>query len=326
MKNKKIARKSFIFALLVCWIGVAFYGWKQTQADDSSNLQTIVIGYQAGDEFDISQARGELVEKMEAQGYKVVFKEFQNGSAEMQALASGSIDYARIGDTPGVSALAAGPDLTYVAVGGKKDQGSGILVHNDSGIDSAEDLAGKTIAYTQGTSSQYLVMKALAAAGLTTDDVNLVSLDQSAASVAYADGTVDAWANWDPATSQAEVTDNSKLVVSGSDIGDNNRSYIVAASDFAEENEEATALLIEYTNEDMEWANENTDELVDLLTDSLGVDQAVVEKMVSRRTYSMTAMTSESVSELQDIADLFYTEGLIENKVTVSDHVQYAED
>ncbi|MFU1814819.1 sulfonate ABC transporter substrate-binding protein, partial [Enterococcus faecium] len=78
---------------------------------------------------------------------------------------------------------------------------------------------------------------------------------------------------------------------------------------------------IEYTNEDMEWANENTDELVDLLTDSLGVDQAVVEKMVSRRTYSMTAMTSESVSELQDIADLFYTEGLIENKVTVSDHV-----
>lgn len=40
----------------------------------------------------------------------------------------------------------------------------------------------------------------------------------------------------------------------------------------------------------------------------------------------MTAMTSESVSELQDIADLFYTEGLIENKVTVSDHVQYAED
>lgn len=76
----------------------------------------------------------------------------------------------------------------------------------------------------------------------------------------------------------------------------------------------------------MEWANENTDELVDLLTDSLGVDQAVVEKMVSRRTYSMTAMTSESVSELQDIADLFYTEGLIENKVTVSDHVQYAED
>lgn len=121
-------------------------------------------------------------------------------------------------------------------------------------------------------------MKALAAAGLTTDDVKLVSLDQSAASVAYADGTVDAWANWDPATSQAEVTDNSKLVVSGSDIGDNNRSYIVADSDFAEENEEATALLIEYTNEDMEWANENTDELVDLLTDSLGVDQAVVEK------------------------------------------------
>lgn len=202
MKRRKIVQKTFIIGLLIAWIAVAFYGWKQTQTDTSDGLTKIVIGYQAGDEFDISKERGVLAKKMKAKGYKVVFKEFQNGSAEMQALASGSIDYARIGDTSGVSALASGTNLTYVAAGGTKASGSGILVHKSSGISSVSDLKGKTIAYTKGTSSQYMILKILESAGLSQDDVNLVNLDQSVASVAYADGTVDAWVNWDPATSK----------------------------------------------------------------------------------------------------------------------------
>ncbi|MBF7094433.1 aliphatic sulfonate ABC transporter substrate-binding protein [Streptococcus sp. HF-1907] len=323
MKRRKIAQKTFIIGLLIAWIAVAFYGWKQTQTDTSDGLTEIVIGYQAGDEFDISKERGVLAKKMKVKGYKVVFREFQNGSAEMQALASGSIDYARIGDTPSVSALASGTNLTYVAAGGTKASGSGILVHKSSGISSVSDLKGKTIAYTKGTNSQYMILKILESAGLSQDDVNLVNLDQSAASVAYVDGTVDAWVNWDPATSKAEVTDNSTLLVTGSDVGVNNRSYIVSPTAFAEENEDVTELLIKYTSEDMTWANKHKDKLVTMLTESLGLEEAVVQKMVNRRTYAMTGMTEKSVSELQDIADLFYTDDIINNKVVIKDNVQY---
>lgn len=83
MKRKKIAQKTFIIELLIAWIAVAFYGWKQTQTDTSDGLTEIVIGYQAGDEFDISKERGVLAKKMKVKGYKVVFREFQNGSAEI---------------------------------------------------------------------------------------------------------------------------------------------------------------------------------------------------------------------------------------------------
>ena len=45
--------------------------------------------------------------------------------------------------------------------------------------------------------------------------------------------------------------------------------------------------------------------------------------MVERRTYGINTMNSTYVKEEQKIADLFYEEGLIENKVTVSDSGDY---
>lgn len=91
----------------------------------------------------------------------------------------------------------------------------------------------------------------------------------------------------------------------------------------AEENEDVTELLIKYTSEDMTWANKHKDKLVTMLTESLGLEEVVVQKMVNCRTYAMTGMTEKSVSELQDIADLFYTDDIINNKVVIKDNVQY---
>ena len=307
MREKRTVRKIVTLVLLVAWLVVAFIGYRLTHADSAGGLKTITIGYQAGDEFDISKTRGEFAKKMKAKGYKVKFKEFSNGSAEMQALASGSIDYARTGDTPGVTALASGTKLTYIAAGADKANGSGILVKNDSGIDSLSDLKGKTIAYTKGTSSEYMLRMAL----------------KKAASVAYNNGEVDAWANWDPATSQAEVTGNSKLLVNGKTLGVNNRSYLMASTSFAEDNEEASRLIIKYANQDMQWANKHKSKVIKMMAKKLKLSTKVVTKMVNRRSYSWEAMTKATVKEEQEIADLFYQAKVITKKVDISDHVQY---
>ncbi|WP_251547673.1 aliphatic sulfonate ABC transporter substrate-binding protein [Limosilactobacillus caecicola] len=322
MKNNHVHRKIFVWLLIGVWIIIAYFGWRQATGAGTST-KTITIGYQAGDEFDISKTRGAFAKKMKAKGYTVKFKEFQNGSAEMQALANGSIDYARIGDTPGITALASGTKLTYVAAGASKANGSGILVKKGQGINSMSDLKGKTIAYTKGTSSEYMLRKALQKAGLSTSDVTLKSLDQSAAAVAFAKGKVDAWANWDPATSQAEVTENAKLLVNGTTLGVNNRSFIVAPTKFAKQNKAVTKLVIKYSNADMQWANKHKSKLVAMMQKKLKLKKAVVEKMVNRRTYKMTRMTKTAVKELQDIANLFYQSKIITKKVQVKDHVQY---
>lgn len=60
-----------------------------------------------------------------------------------------------------------------------------------------------------------------------------------------------------------------------------------------------------------------------MMSKSLNVSKAVVKKMVDRRTYGISAMNSTYAKEEQKIADLFYEENLIENKVTVSDSGDY---
>ena len=319
---KKNTRKAILGLVVLLFVVIGYLGWKQTGGGSSNNLTTITIGYQAGDEIDLAKLRGQLKKKMKAKGYNVKFKEFQNGSAEMQALASGSIDYARVGDTPGVTALASGTKLTYIGVGGTKENGTGILVKKSSGITSLSDLKGKKIAYTKGTSSQYLVMKALKKAGLSTSDVTLVNLDQSAAATAYANGSVDAWVNWDPTTSKLELS-GSTLVTNGKAIGDNNRSYLIASTSFAKKHTEASKLLIKYLASDMKWANSHHSLLIKKWSKELKLSKATVKMMVNRRTYSFSKMNKTAVSELQDIADLFYKNNVIKKKVTVKNFVNY---
>lgn len=322
-KKKRNLKKLLISVVLVFWAAIAIYGFKQTDAGAAtSGLETVTIGYQKGDPFDIAKQRGEFSKKMEKKGYKVVFKEFSDGNSLMQALKAGSVDYARTGDTPPVSALSTGTKLTYIAASSSKAKGSGILVKNSSSVSSIEDLKDKKVAYTKGTSSQYMLLAALKKAGMSADDITWVNMDQSSASVAFSKGKVDAWSTWDPYTSQAQLTQNAKLVTNGVGIT-NNRDYILTTQSYAKKNTEISKYLIKYLQEDMEWANNNHSELITMMSKSLKVSKSVVKKMVERRTYGISTMNSTYVKEEQKIADLFYEEGLIENKVTVSDSGDY---
>jgi sulfonate transport system substrate-binding protein len=320
MKHK--IRKLGLGILLIAWICVAYFGYKQI-AGDSSTLETVTVGYQKADPIDISKTRGELAKKMKKKGYKVVFKQFQDGTALMTALKSGDIDYARLGDTPGIINQAAGTDIVYVAAGAAKSEGSGIVIPENSTIKSMQDLKGKKVAYTKGTSSQYLLLNALKQAGMSATDITWVNLDSSAASVAFAKGKVDAWATWDPMTATAEVKQNATLLVNGSNGVSNNRDFILSTKEYAESNTDVSKLLVDYIEDDMEWANQNESELVDMLSDSLNLSKKIIKKMVERRTYSMGSMTDAIVAEQQKIADLFYEEGVISKKIKVSDITTY---
>ena len=60
---------SLLFIALLAWLGIAFYGYRQTDTS-SSALTTVTIGYQKADPVDIARQRGQLVKKMQAKGYK----------------------------------------------------------------------------------------------------------------------------------------------------------------------------------------------------------------------------------------------------------------
>ncbi|WP_125711095.1 aliphatic sulfonate ABC transporter substrate-binding protein [Lacticaseibacillus porcinae] len=311
-------KKSLLTILLVVIVAaVAWFGWSSTHQTTATKLTTVTIGYQKADPVDISRARGELAKKMKAKGYKVVFKEFQDGTALTTALKSGDIDYARVGDVPPVTAQANGLDFVYVAAGSDKVQGSGIEVKKTSGITSLADLKGKTIAYTKGTSSQYMLIQALKKAGLSTSDVKMVSMDQATAAVAFAKGTVDAWASWDPYTATAEVNNDATLLVDDTGLA-KNRDFLISTETYASKNKDISKLLTKYLGEDMTWANNHKSQLTTMLMKMLKLKKSIVTKMVDRRTYSFGSVTDSILKEQQSIADVFYQQKVVSKKVDVT--------
>ena len=314
-------KRNLLIVLLVVIVAfVAWFGYSSTHETNDTKLTTVTIGYQKADSIDIARNRGVFAKKMKAKGYKVVFKEFQDGTALTTALKAGDIDYARVGDVPPVTAQANGLNFVYVAAGSDKVKGSGLEVKKNGDIQSLADLKGKTIAYTKGTSSQYFVLRLLKKAGLTTSDVKLVSMDQSSEAVAFSKGTIDARATWDPYTSTAEVNANAKLVVNDTGL-DKSREFIVSTAKYAKANKTVSKYLIKYLGDDMQWANTHKAKLVTMLQKSLGLKKAILEKMVARRYYAMGNMTTSILKEQQSIADVFYQKGVISKQLDVSDQL-----
>lgn len=313
MKHKK--HLWFLVIGLIMWLSVAVYGYTQTTTA-ASDLETITIGYQKADPVDIARQHGELIKKMKAKGYQVVFKEFSDGAALMTALKSGAIDYARVGDTPPVTAKAAGTDIALIAAGATKEYGSGILVGKNSQITNLKQLKGKTIAYQKGTAAQYLIIQALKKAGLSTNDVKLVNMDQSSASVAFAKGSVDAWVTWDPYTATAQVNQGAKLLTNGTGLA-KNRDFLISTQNYAKTHTALSKLLTTYINDDMTWANNHHTQLIAMLSKTLKLSDAVIQKMVERRTYAMALVKADSsiVDEENQIANTFYQEGVVTEKV-----------
>ena len=108
-------------------------------------------------------------------GLTVETFEFQGGPAETQPpLASGDIDISQIGH--GAHKLcfrARQKSSRWITATSLLGCGGG---QQAKGIETIEDLKGKTVAVSSGTSSEIILEQALARAGMTMDDINTVEM------------------------------------------------------------------------------------------------------------------------------------------------------
>lgn len=118
---------------------------------------------------------------------------FEDGPTEIAAMESGSIDLSFIG--PGAHRLCSTGNAVITLL---QHLGDGDCIIGLKGIKTLEELAGKTIGYAAGTSSETILTTALASVGLTLDDVNAMSMDATALTTAALSGSVDAVAAWSP--------------------------------------------------------------------------------------------------------------------------------
>ena len=122
----------------------------------------------------------------EEEGLTINLVEFADGPTIIAAMESGSIDMGYIGQ--GAHKLCINGRASIFAL---SHISNGDALIGGKGIATVEDLKGKVVAYSSGTSSEDILKNSLDKAGMTMDDIKAMDMDASAIVTAMLSGGVD---------------------------------------------------------------------------------------------------------------------------------------
>lgn len=282
-------------------------------------LKEIRIGYQKTGVLVIARQQAVLEKRFAGRQIGIKWIEFTSGPPLLEAMSIGSVDFGAVGDTPPIFAQAANANILYVA-GSRITNGQGILVPSDSSIRSIADLKGKRVGFTKGSSAHNVVIATLEKAALTYDDITPVYLTPPDAGPAFANGSIDAWAVWDPYFAIGEKRQNGRILVNAREVAKTN-SFYLANRDFANTYVTEAREVIDGLAEAARWAEAHRGEVASALTAITGVPLEVQTVAADRASFLIGPVTEEIVNTQQAVADRFHKLGLIPKPIAVRDIV-----
>ena len=289
---------------------------------------TIKVGYMNNYGSLWSVLTAEQMGYMEEQGITLELSSFADGPTIISAMESGSIDIGYIGD--GAHKLCAAGNAEIIAL---SHVSNGDAVIGGSNVTTLEDLAGKTVAYAAGTSSEVILTNALNSVGLTMDDITAMNMDPSAIVTAMLTGDVDACALWSPEslTVLEQVEGATKLAdnMTFSDTSISLASWI-AMPDRVESERDMFVRFVTALFKGMDYsADEHYDEVAEWVADLLAIDyesaynqRGDAEWLSGKEVYDGIADgTVAGYYELQQ--ELMISSGNLESEVPVEDYVAF---
>ncbi|CCD85269.1 Putative ABC transporter, substrate-binding protein; putative aliphatic sulphonates transporter [Bradyrhizobium sp. ORS 285] len=299
-------------------MGVALLGALATPRAEAA--ETLRIGYQKSSTLiALLKTNGELEKALAPLDIKVSWHEFSSGLPLLEAINIGSIDVgADVADTVPVFAQAAGAKLAYVAEETASPSAQAILVATASPVKTLAELKGKKIAVTKGAGSHYLLLSALAKAGLSFKDITPAYLPPADGRTAFVSNNVDAWVAWDPFLSSTIRQSGARVLADGSDGLASYKRYYLASADYAAKHGDALNIIYGKLVETGKWVKANPAAAASQLAALWGIDAATVEEANSHRSYQVGAVTAAGLAEQQKIADAFLAERVLPMKVDTS--------
>jgi sulfonate transport system substrate-binding protein len=217
--------------------GTSAAGTSAGGGTDGRGSVTLDVGDQKGGSEAILRAAGELDDL----DYKIKWSTFTSGPPLLEAVNASAVDIGGVGNTPPVFAAGAGSKISVVAAWHGTSRGDTILVPNDSRLKKPAELKGKPVAVARGSSAHYQLVASLKKAGLSLADAKVKYLQPADALAAFTSGKVDAWAVWDPYTSQVLRAGQGRILTTGDGVT-NGLTFQVAAPRALKDEKKVAAL------------------------------------------------------------------------------------
>ncbi len=319
---KKLAAlvTALVAALLLAACGGAATGNEAAVNDDGEvdlSKVTLIVGDQKGGSKALLTAAGEL-DDVE---YEIQWQEFTSGPPLLEAMNAGSIHVGGVGNTPPLFAAAADGQFQVVQGATYGGTGDAIVVPKGSPITSVADLKGKKVGVAEGSSANYNLLAQLDEAGLKYSDVQVENLQPADALAAFSSGHLDAWAIWEPFTSQAEVDADAQVLSTGKGLV--NGYTFQVASDAALEDEATAAALKDYLSRIARaqvWSQSHQDEWAAVWSEETGLSEEITSAALAKREVELVPITSEVIDSEQEMADAFADNGLVPEQFDVADY------
>jgi sulfonate transport system substrate-binding protein len=271
--------------------------------------QTIRIGYQKNGVLLLARPRGGLEAALRPLGpVKVEWIEFLAGPPLLEATRAGAIDIGGVGDTPPIFAQSAGAPVVAV------------IVPAASPIRALRDLKAARVGLTKGSSSHLLLIQALRLVGLTMADVRPIYLAPPDAASAFASGSIDAWAIWDPYLIMAEHRAPTRTLVDRGALPPS-CAYLIAYRPFAGRAPQLLAAVLDELAVQSAWGDAHADQAAAIISARTGIPDDIAILCMRRAPLALEPITPQIVARQQAAADIFRAQDFIPAPVAVKDAI-----
>lgn len=214
--------------------------------------------------FYIAQEKGFFA----AEGVDIELTIMENTPLKMGALMAGQVDMVASTVDEFPTYMKPGKPVKYVLAVDNSNGGDGVVSHKD--ISTVAELKGKTVAFEEGSVSQFFINALLREAGLTQADIQTVNMTATDAGFAFSANRVDAAVTWEPALSQGAATDHGHLLVSSAEKPGLIVDVVAVRAAFADEHKEELKGFVRAWGRALEFLKSNPDESFQIMAKGVG--------------------------------------------------------
>lgn len=246
-------------------------------------------------------------------------------SANFEAMNAGAINTSGGAVSPIVGALSHNLRFKIFAIGNPSGvRQAGVLAPPGSPIKTLHDLVGKRVAVNWAAHGDYVLLKALAKAGVPADKVTRVPIQPPEAAAAFATGKIDAWSTFGVFYSTA-VKNGSRVLATEAEIESDDVSVNAAHEDTLKKNPEAFRAFIRVVERLTERAHREPEKFQNVFTDKGPravsgqlLEEAIEDTRVAPRIHVPTKEDRDRVSR---VAKLLFENKSIDRDIQVDEIV-----
>lgn len=257
----------------------------------------------------VMRKKGMLDAAFAEKGVTLTHPEITSGAAQTQAIAAGELQVASVlGGTSAILARANGADVAIIGAYARSPKAYFIMAA-EGGVTDVASLKGKKVAGPKGTVLNQLLAAALAAEGLSLDDIEYLNMDLPTARAALLAGQVDAVTLAGANATQVEeagghvIVDGEGLIAPTTVIG--------TSKAFAEANPEYVATYFKAHLEALAFMRDNTEEALAIAAEEQGISVDEARKQFAWYNFD-PKMTDADVANLEADQDFMIEAGMLE--------------